>query len=414
MNMQRRISWPLLIVAIVVGLSPFCEADAAAPAPVTAPGHSVDWLVVFKFNAGTFQGCGTHAETRACPFGGKLQSYTYGQQFAYATNEHASLQDGDGCAGETTSDPLGATFDEIYEGSLHYVVWNDQFYDDPSITGCGTSCSSPWGHSKGVLAWDDSGAGVVLQVSTPSWPASGNKAHPRKKDGNTLGCVIDDDVKVSQHFFSLKLNKSDVIAVLNGLKNAGIVTDTSNPQIVSNGGPTEIKSLVAELGHKSAATEATTVTLSRGVELISKPSKLHVPPWQMVSALLGGVPLRTATWWTNPAIPTTTTAAKPACWDAQLPAPGPVEVATSGQWRGKRISLKGGPGNDANHAKIGVSTSVDSDYAIFGDLNQQGTLAGDNCGSSQNGRGGMFFVVKNHELAAGIRALITGDTAPDR
>src|SRR5947199_2640123 len=39
---------------------------------------------------------------------------------------------------------------------------------------CG-SCSSPWGHSKGVLAWNDAGEGFVMQVSTPSWPASGSE-----------------------------------------------------------------------------------------------------------------------------------------------------------------------------------------------------------------------------------------------
>ena len=36
-------------------------------------------------------------------------------------------------------------------------------------------------------------------------------------------------------------------------------------------------------------------TLSTGVKFMAKPSGLHVPPWQMVSSLLGGVGLRTAT-----------------------------------------------------------------------------------------------------------------------
>jgi len=69
------------------------------------------------------------------------------------------------------------------------------------------------------------------------------------------------------------------------------------------------------------------------------------------------------------------------------------------------------PGVDFNHAKIGVSTG-DEDYAIFGDLNQQGMLSGSNCGSSQNGRGGLFFVIKHHDLNASAASLLTGQTAP--
>ena len=94
-------------------------------------------------------------------------------------------------------DPVGTTFNQIYDGALNYVVWNDQFYNDPQIAGCGTSCSAPWGHSKGVLTWDEQGNGVVLQVTTPSWPGAGSKSH-RRTDGNTLGCVTDDNVLVAQ------------------------------------------------------------------------------------------------------------------------------------------------------------------------------------------------------------------------
>ena len=146
------------------------------------------------------------------------------------------------------TDPLGATFDEVYNGSFHYVVWNDQFYDDPKIAGCTEECGAPWGHSKGMLAWDDAGDGLVIQVSTPSWPAAGSKNFPRKTDGNTLGCVKDNDIEVSQHFFSLKLTKSDVVKVLGALQNASVVTDPKNPQIVNNGGPADVQALVANLG----------------------------------------------------------------------------------------------------------------------------------------------------------------------
>src|SRR4029077_7567578 len=129
-----------------------------------------------------------------------------------------------------------------------------------------------------------------------------NKRFPRKSDGNTLGCVEDDDVMVSQHFFALKLTKEDLVKVLKGLSNASVVTDPQNPQIVKNGGPPDVQHLVDSLGKKSQAKSFTKETLSTGVLFISKPSGLHVPPWQMVSAVLGTVPLRAATWWANPKI----------------------------------------------------------------------------------------------------------------
>lgn len=90
------------------------------------------------------------------------------------------------------------------------------------------------------------------------------------------------------------------------LGNASVVTDPTNPQIVSNGGPADVQQLVEELGNQSSNRMVATFTLSTGVELISKPSDLNVPPWQLVSSILGGVPLRTATWWASPKIPTTT------------------------------------------------------------------------------------------------------------
>jgi len=100
---------------------------------------------------------------------------------------------------------------------------------------------------------------------------------------------------VSQHFFALKLTKDDTVKVLQALQNASVVTDPANPQIVQNGGPADIQQLVGQLGKKSSAKVPLTLTLSSGVGLISKPSNLNVPPWQMVSSLLNGVSLRTAT-----------------------------------------------------------------------------------------------------------------------
>jgi hypothetical protein len=345
-------------------------------------------------------------------FGGDVQNYSaFSQQFVFASSENHALQQGNDCLGDSTDDPVGATFDEVYNSTFHFVVWNDQFYNDPQIQGCTNSCSSPWGHSKGMLAWNDAGEGVVVQVTTPSWPAAGSAQSPRASDGNTLGCVKDDNVEVSQHFFALKLTKDDLLAILAALQNASVVTDTHNPQIVNNGGPSDVQLAVAKLGAKSNSTRFTTATLSTGVQLISKPSKLHIPPWQMVSAILGGVSLRTATWWATPKIPTTTNTTQISCWDNSLSKPGGVEIATTGHWAGQELGLTGGPGPNFNHAKVGASTSGTHSYSIFGDMNQQGALSG-NCGSSQNGRGGLFYVLDDADLFQNVTKLISGATAP--
>ncbi len=386
-----------------------------APAPLLGTGQPVGWWFVFKFNAELFPACG--GAQRTCAFGGTVEQYkSFSQQFVFASSADHTLQPGGGCIGDTIADPLGATFNQIYNGTYFYVVWNDQFYGDPL-----PNKDAPWGHSKGLLAWNNDGDGMVLQVSTPSWPGSGSASEPRKTDGNTLGCVTDNDVLVSQHFFALALTKTDVVAVLEALANASVVTDPGKLQIVNNGGPADIQALVTGLGKISKSKAATRAALSSGVLLISKPSDLNVPPWQMVSALLGGEPLRAATWWAKPEIPTTTATTTIGCWDPSLGTPGPVEIAITGTWQGKTLGFDGIAEPDGNHAKIGVSSLQDGGqdggngghgYAIFSDLNQQGTLAGPHCDSSQNGRGGLFFVLQDAPLSGSVRELLQGETAP--
>ena len=387
-------------------------SSVSALSPLTANGHPVDWWFAFKFNSGSFPGCAGTAKP-VCLFGGQVQSFSSSsQQYAFASSELKTLSAGDGCVGDTTADPVGATFNEIYNGSLNYVLWNDQFYQDPKICGNSNDCSAPWGHSKGVIAWNNSGDGLVMQVTTPDWPGSGSKMSPRKSEGNSLGCTqSDNDILVSQHFFALKLTKDDVVKVLSALQNASVVTDVHNAQIVKTGGPSDIAALVGNLGVRSASTTFTHETLSTGIQLISKPSALHVPPWQMVSAVLDGVSLRTATWWANPEIPSTTSSTTIDCWDSSLSTPGAVEIATSGIFGGKTLGFKGVATSNGNHAKIGVSTSGAHHYAIFGDMNQQGAISG-NCKSSQNGRGGLFFVIDDADLADSVTNLIAGDSAP--
>jgi hypothetical protein len=380
----------------------------------------VDWMFAFKFNAQSFPGCTDDGTTPAVGskgiFGGTVDQYKDGhsQQYVFATSAAPTLVKGTGCLGATLDDPLGATFAQIYNTpGYYYVLWNDQFYNNPI-----ENMDSPWGHSKGMVAWDDDGNGMVLQVSTPSWPASGSAAHPRQNDGNTLGCINDDDIEVSQHFFALKLTGADLAVVLQALANASVATSLSQPSIVNNGGPDDVQALVNDLGKQSASKQLIVATLSSGVKIISKPSALAVPPWQMVSSTLGGVDLRVASWWQPPAIYSTDRGQTPACWAPGLGTPGAVDIAASGEWNGTGIGLEGGEGPAFNHAKIGISTNAKTPLCIFGDLNQQGALAPDYahpkqaCTSSQNGRGGTFYVMSDPTLWTSLTALLKGASAP--
>jgi len=394
-----------------------------APTPLLAVNQPADWWFAYKFNSDSFP-TADNDPGRACAFGGSPQHYGFSQKYVVASSFNATLSDGPGLIGTSGADPLGATFGQIYNGQYYFVVWNDQFKNDPPMKGadCTTEeCGSPWGHSKGMLAWDTQGNGLLLQVTTPSWPGAGGSAHQRAA-GNTLGCVgNDDDVSNAQDFFALKLSRDDVKTVLGALAVASVSTDTSNAQIVNRvvGGtplPQDLEVLVDALGKQSTAKTYVNQTLSSGVRIIAKPSALHVPPWQFVSSLLGGEPLLTATWWANPPIASTHSQADVHCWDPSLATPsGEVDVALKGSWEGTAMSFTGGP----NHAKVGVSLATSAHhYAIFGDMNQQGQLGSASspndpktCSSSQNGRGGMFFVLDNPNLAAGVLKMLSGQIA---
>src|SRR4051794_28251801 len=179
----------LLACAVVVGPSPGWTDDA--PVPLLGPGQPVDWWFVYKFNAADVPVCEPKVIDenikRECPFGGRPASYKNSQRFAFASSKDGRLVPGEGCAG--TSDPVAATFKQIYEGTYRYIVWNDQFYGSPKVRACSSgNCGGPWGHSKGVLAWNEEGRGLVIQVTTPSWPGFASKAFKRV-GGNTLGCI---------------------------------------------------------------------------------------------------------------------------------------------------------------------------------------------------------------------------------
>lgn len=412
---MKRLFIALTAFTLVASSGAAIAQSAPAPMPLVSEGHPAQWIFAYKLNASAFP-TPLNDPGRACPFGGTPRMGTgggegLGQQYLVASSDRPRLRMGSGLIGSSLQDPLGATFSQIYNGNYSYVVWNDQFQGHPMRDRSGS-----WGHSKGIIAWNQNGDGIVLQVTTPAWPGSGSDHHRRQGEGNTLGCIGGrNNMTNAQHFFALALSRSDVARVLEALENASVVTNVRNDTIVNVAAePSELRIIAMRLGIQHRGTEVTDVVLSSGVRLLSKPSRLRVPPWQLVSAMLtapgapNGPALRVATWSGSPLIPDTTQPGDPGCWGFRLH-PGPVASAGRGTWGGREFGLAMG----SNHAKIGVSTDGSAFYAIFGDLNQQGSLtpADRRCSSSQNGRGGLFFVIDNRDLHDCVAELIA-DVAP--
>src|SRR5882757_6164118 len=140
---RARIASALAGLLLLAAAGPALSAGAPAPL-LTKGGAPVDWWFAFKFNSSkTFAGCVSPRKEgasedegeRKCPFGGKVQTKSgFGQQFAFASSKGHTRQAGKGCAATTETDPIGATFEQVYNGSFHYVIWNDQFYRDPKIS----------------------------------------------------------------------------------------------------------------------------------------------------------------------------------------------------------------------------------------------------------------------------------------
>ena len=126
----------------------------------------------------------------------------------------------------------------------------------------------------------------------------------------------------------------------------------------------------------------------------------------MVSAELGSVPLKVASFHNSQDIGDTTSSAKVTRRDSILPKPGAVKIVKWGQWGTEDFDLQSGH----NHAKIGVSTDADHDYAIFGDMNQAGALKPP-CTKAQNGRSALFFVPDNAALFESVTSLLSGRSA---
>ena len=202
-------------------------------------------------------------------------------------------------------------------------------------------------------------------------------------------------VAFSQHFFALKLNKADVVTVLAGAAERERRHRSGKPQIVQRrpGGRSQWSrsrraiSKERRRSHQERASRGRDPDLEAVRPGMSRPGRWFRRCWAMPGE-------RSATWWMKPWIYHQMARRGSMLGRATLgPKPGPVAIAGTGAGMSRDQ-----PHRPLNHAKFGTTTSADKRFSILGDLNQQGAIAPPGCDKSQNGRGGLFFVVRGQAV----------------
>ena len=127
---SRRLRAAALRSGLTVALLASCGASAAvAPVPLLAKGQPTDWWFVFKFNSSkSFAGCGPREEGRKRKRMPKTVSASSaarcrpraGSASSSRSRSRTTQAEGrEGCTGATLTDPVGATFDQVYNGSFN-------------------------------------------------------------------------------------------------------------------------------------------------------------------------------------------------------------------------------------------------------------------------------------------------------
>lgn len=344
--------------------------------PRNGKGEAVDWFVVFKLpnhSKNCHNGKGSCADlcttcecsqpSENCDFWntGKSASgdRSSGECYYYADSTHPELTYyadlGYGCLSDSSS-PLSQTMAQLTCADK-WALWNDQ--------GVTKSCSAPYAHSKGAIAFSSTG-GFLLNTSTPHWPNA---------DGQPLGCQKTSNTEYAQHMFCFSLTPSDATQWLKSAPNAGLcITESSFlPTKPFHGGNTPD---VLKLKTKAGVP----------IQVIFKGTEDYYLPWSVVSGKLDGVNLKVASWTSDK------TSGTSGWGDAPVfPGSGKlsqiVDVQTD---KGCFPALY-----SFSHSKWGISDS--GDWVIMGSMNMQ---------NSQAKRGGDFYAFQNPTLWKSFNKII--------
>jgi len=295
-------------------------------------------------------------------------------------------------------------------------------------------CSSPYGHSKGALAYEESGTGFFLQGTTPNWP------DPSQKSTYTpLGCQLDSNTDLSQSFLGLTLDADTFSEMAPYIEAARLCsTGTTSCRNGSAGHMIDFNCTseqtraedwsildTAFSGTSTSDMHSSTYsgTTSGGVDfkLIAKAEADAIPPWLLVASELG-VDLGVSSWLDfNYGFASLcsgddySSATNQMCLvsddlgislNENGGAVQSVENALAASFEINGVDLAwalwGEFTSIASHAKFAIASEFDNPWFVSGDENNQGWSCSTSCSGSQSGRGGLFFALNNSEVHASI------------
>jgi deoxyribonuclease-2 len=188
----------LLLVLINIRASvSSVSAATSSPTCIDENGQSVDWYIILK----------TPEISSSYPSVSKGYAYLYADSNSYTTkrfftNSSHSLGDGQGA--------LDHTLAQIYS---NYNNVGYAFYNDETPSG---STSYSYGHTKGVMGWDNNG-GFWLIHSVPKMaedPSKGSFSYPNngRMYGQSMICVSLNATNMDSAFFQLTYTNPQLYA----------------------------------------------------------------------------------------------------------------------------------------------------------------------------------------------------------
>lgn len=248
------------------------------------------------------------------------------------------------CLGQGANDPLSKTLRQIFQSQkdTQWSFWTDQIYQSsdswfgdtpfPGSIGQNQStkntvyphphagCGRPGAHSKGALAFNDTG-GFFLQSSFPMYPDFSFKGQPGFVK---LGCQLDNNVNFAQSCFCCSLPRSEFSSLETILKSAMLcsyrsptcdpeASDSTNSGVGINTDLLQCQSTNLDSGVKDslsygnfmrgADSKDITLQISGGdssvketVTVVAKSQYNMQPPWMIVANALKS-DLSVLSWW---------------------------------------------------------------------------------------------------------------------
>jgi hypothetical protein len=326
------------------GYSTSCQACESIDCASCAPGGLQD---LYKDEAAKKKGTPLSVKSRQSGLC-YLYADSNNPKFTFFT---ANTKDGKTyeCLGQGGNDPLSQTLRQIYTPAAgkkpKWSFWSDQSYQ-PADSWRGTAefpdslkstmdtnntiyphpasgCSRPGAHSKGVVAYDETG-GFLLQSSFPMYPDFSFMNDP-KPGFVKLGCQLDNNVSFAQAAFCFSFPKSEGPKLQSMFKSA-LICSSGSPTCTAKAGDSQNsgygigKSMMKcqsdnidadwadsmNYGNYKKGSDSTVIqaavngekpsTTSVPIQVVAKSQYDTQPPWAIVAQAVDS-DLSVASWW---------------------------------------------------------------------------------------------------------------------